>query len=141
MKLYNCIVRLQGDVKDEVAKSGVTSAEIKVLKNIHGGDAVHRVVRATDEDGDARSVERTEAQERDRLSALYGEGKIISMFGAPVQKIEEDLAIDDEDEDEAPQPKAKAKRSLPKVRAGDGADPIAVAAQATSDSNADRMME
>lgn len=140
MKLYNCIVRLQGDVKDEVAKSGVTSAEIKVLKNIHGGDAVHRVVKAVDAEGEARSVERTEAQERDRLSALYGEGKIVSIFGAPVLKIEDEPGFDDDDDD-APAPKAKAKRSLPKVRAGDGADPIAVAAQATSDSNADRMME
>jgi len=67
MKLYSCKVRLNGSLYNEVPKSDVTAAEIHILKMLHGDDAVIGV----EETGKNKA---TQAEERDRLEAIYGEG-------------------------------------------------------------------
>lgn len=72
MQLYNCTVRLNGSMLNEVVKTGVTAAEIKVLKAIHnsseaGVDVVHRIEAAG-------RVDRSDEEERARLVDEYGEG-------------------------------------------------------------------
>lgn len=64
MKLYSCRVRLHGNVLHEVKKTEVSAAEIKILRFLHGSDAVLDVT----ETGKAN---RTEAEERARLSEIY----------------------------------------------------------------------
>lgn len=84
MKLYSCKVRLKANPNDEVRKKGVTAAEIRLLRKMHGEDAVIEIQVSTE-------TERTESQERDRLSQIYGEKAVIALFGLPVSKIEEEI--------------------------------------------------
>jgi hypothetical protein len=72
MQLYECTVRLHGSMHNEVRKTDVTAAEIKLLRVIHktieaGVDIVHKI-KATGH------VDRTDAAERDRLAQEYGGG-------------------------------------------------------------------
>lgn len=88
MKLYSCKVRLHGEVKDEVLKSDVTAAEIRVLRHVHGGDdAVVDIA----ENG---ACDRNEVQERDRLAKRYGEKTVAELFGAPTVEISTELPTD-----------------------------------------------
>jgi hypothetical protein len=69
-QLYNCVVRLNGSMKNEVRLSDVTAAEIQVLKAIHnsvdaGVEVVYNIVRAG-------KVDRDDYEERERLTATYG---------------------------------------------------------------------
>lgn len=110
MKLFDCKVRLAGDVANEVLKRGISDAEITLLRAIHGNDAVvdvvdtkldalrHEVVRDVNVslldaernkpipvvDGE---VERTSAQERERLAFLYGERIVADVFGGVLARI------------------------------------------------------
>jgi hypothetical protein len=86
MKLYDCIVQLKGEIKDQIKKRGVTAAEIKVLTAIHDGDNVG--VRDIEEMG---SVNRSENEERSRLVDIYGPKTIDRIFGVTVQHIEADI--------------------------------------------------
>lgn len=104
MKIHTCKVRLQGEVKDEVQKIGVTSAEIRVLKHIHGEDSVVEV-RASG------NVDRDEAQERVRLGDVYGEKIVTEMFGAPVATIADEIETDDIEEAPEAGPLAVVKRT------------------------------
>jgi hypothetical protein len=67
MKLYDCKVRLQGSLYNEVPKPGVTAAEIYLLRHIHGNDAVADITEAGKNTA-------TQSQERERLIEVYGEG-------------------------------------------------------------------
>lgn len=64
MQLYSIKVRLGGLVNNEVRKSGVTAAEIMVLRALHGDDAVVDITSA-------KMDHRTHAEERARLNAIY----------------------------------------------------------------------
>lgn len=71
-RLYECTVRLNGEMKNEVRKTNVTAAEIAVLKAIHGGkasgvEAVYQI-KATG------SAKRDDAEERGRLATIYAHG-------------------------------------------------------------------
>lgn len=97
MKLFNCKVRIQGSVQDEVIKTGVTQAEIIVLRAIHGNDAVLdtvpeglATVKVDPTDPESADRPRTEAEERDRLELLYGEAIVGKIFGAPIARIGDD---------------------------------------------------
>lgn len=63
-KLYSCKLRLDGSVLNEVPKTGVTAAEIEMLRGLHGSDAIVSLK-------DAGSVERSDAEERARIQALF----------------------------------------------------------------------
>lgn len=65
MHLYNCKVRLAGSLYNEVPKTGITAAEIIVLRTIHGDDAVADIVPAGEE-------KKTSVQLRGELSLMYG---------------------------------------------------------------------
>lgn len=97
MKLYDCKVRIMASVQDEVIKTGISQAEIVVLKAIHGDDAISGVSSAgvakvkldpTNPESDERP--RNEAEEREHLEMVYGEGIIAKIFGAPVARIGDD---------------------------------------------------
>lgn len=96
MKLYDCKVRLHGDVRDEVRKSNVTSAEIRVLQQVHGEDAVSEII-PTGGLAHSQIPERTnelcdDVEERDRLSRLYGEKVVAVLFGAPQVSVSSEIS-------------------------------------------------
>jgi hypothetical protein len=84
MKLYNIKLRLAGSPLDEVRKGSVTSAEITVLKDIHGADALAEIIAAGE-------VDRAADAERDRLEQVYGERRVTKVFGAPQPRIEDEI--------------------------------------------------
>lgn len=43
MESYNCVVRLDGEMGQEVPKSNICAAHVIMLQNEHGGDAVHSI--------------------------------------------------------------------------------------------------
>lgn len=67
MKLYDCKVRLGGSLYNEVPKTGLTAAEIHILRHLHGNDAVADIT-------EAGKNSTTQAQERERLIEVYGDG-------------------------------------------------------------------
>lgn len=77
MKLYDCILRLDGSVLNEVQKAGVTAAEIMVLRALHGADAVHGIVP-----GNPKADRRTSVIERARLRQLYADPQSLSDVSA-----------------------------------------------------------
>lgn len=64
MQTYDCKIRLGGAVTNEVRKAGVTAAEIMVLQEIHGADAVSDIVAG-------KMDKRSHAEERRRLYDTY----------------------------------------------------------------------
>lgn len=76
MQVYDCKVRLAGELKNEVAKFGCTAAEIMVLRHIHGQDSVVGL-RKTVMD------KRPHLQERQRLDDIYGRKATTAIFGVP----------------------------------------------------------
>lgn len=76
-KLYDCKVRLQGSVLNEVPKSGVTAPEIDILRALHGGDAVVGIVdtgeiaRTVVSEKPLKVRPRSDKEERDRLVAMF----------------------------------------------------------------------
>lgn len=67
MKLYDCTVLLHGEILNQVPKSMVTAAEIRILRGIHIGnnDPVTNIVLVGD-------TTRSDAAERRRLANQYG---------------------------------------------------------------------
>lgn len=65
MRQFACKVRLSGNLYNEVPKSEVTIPEINILRVIHGGDAIVDIK-------EIKPVDRTDAEERDRLAQIYG---------------------------------------------------------------------
>lgn len=78
MQLYDCKVRLKGSLYNEVHKSGVSAAEISILRLIHGGavddmDAVVGIAPSKDINGKRLpESEISDLDERERLQHLYG---------------------------------------------------------------------
>jgi len=64
MKLYSCKLRLAGATTNEIFKSDVTAAEVEVLRELHGVDAVVDIT----ETGESKV---SSAEERARLRRLY----------------------------------------------------------------------
>lgn len=128
MKLYECKVRLGGSVADEVRKPTVTAAEINLLQEIHGEDAVVEVretshTATNDIPGHPRfGKPRTEDDERDRLEAIYGEKLVGKVFGARTRRMT-DLSVDVE-----PAPRRTRVERKPA-----NPDPVAEAAAATAE--------
>lgn len=120
MKLYDCKVRVMGDVRDEVRKHHVTQAEITVLRRIHGDDAVSEIVYMGDTD-------RSEHDERDRLNASYGSKTIDKIFGVPVARIADELPTFTDVEDTsslASLPEAKRTNKVGRPRKTPEAEPV-----------------
>lgn len=115
MKLYTCKVRLHGDVRDEVRKRNITAGEIRVLRQIHGEDAVSEIVltgmEARSDDPSMNGALRTEEEERSRLSRIYGEKAVGQMFGVkPVARINAEVEPDSPESDTPPiEPKLRRR--------------------------------
>ena len=65
MKFYQCKVRLDGSVSNEVSKINVTAAEIMMLRMVHGGSDAVVDIKETGDD------HRTNEEERMRLRHEY----------------------------------------------------------------------
>lgn len=84
MQTYSATIRLGGSLFNEVRKDELTPAEIVVLKTIHGGDAILRIIAG-------KHVDRDDEAERARLVDIYGNalanikgvGSINFLLGAP----------------------------------------------------------
>lgn len=73
MQYGTCKVRLSGELNNEILKSGVTPAEILLLRQVHGVDAVHQVsAKGTDK--------RPHREEVERLSNTYGAKVVAAAF-------------------------------------------------------------
>jgi hypothetical protein len=81
MKLYNCRVRLAGQVTMEVPKYAVTEKEVALLRAIHGNDAVlgFRIVGNDDK--------RSDLDEMQRLAAYYGATLVEKTFGMQLPNV------------------------------------------------------
>jgi hypothetical protein len=71
MQLYDCKVRLNGAVANEVRKHAVTAAEIMILRALHGEDAVVEIVPVGEE-------VRAHLSERQRLYGVYANPNILT---------------------------------------------------------------
>lgn len=65
MEVANIVLSLAGDAGNTVPKFNVTAAEIAVLREIHGEEAVHDIEPIG-------TIERTSRAERQRLTEIYG---------------------------------------------------------------------
>lgn len=108
MKLYDGIVRHQGLTTNEIHKTGMTAAEVEVLRALHGQDAVVGIVPST-----PANTKRTSAEERQRLTMIYADpasltgvdgankAKMLTeLFGHPRLPLPDDLADPVADEGE-----------------------------------------
>lgn len=91
MQRANCLVSLGGDHGNTVPKWLCTAAEIAVLREIHGDDAVNDI-EPIDE------IKRSNREERGRLLAIYGGAKypdqkpiVESMFPGVAARVFETL--------------------------------------------------
>lgn len=129
MRLYSCKVRLEGSLYNEVRKIGVTAAEIQLLRLLHSLNPEAENEDGTDENlidesvvGDivfTGEVDRTDAQERSRLTELYGPAlkrfdsikNIKGVFGVGVPL---PAFVPDENVKSAPKKRAPKKKAEPK---------------------------
>lgn len=136
MQLYNCTVRLNGTLTNNVFKSDVTAAEIEILRRIHGqsessNDPVFEIQafdwREGPDDDEGKptryrvpkgTVNRSAAAEKQRLAMTYSAGEmsgrdiVDSVLGAgatPVPLVVEGIEVP---EDETPKP---ARVAIPVV--------------------------
>lgn len=77
MKLYDCAVRLAGNINHVVPKHGVTEYEIIALRHIHGNDAVVSI-RSNGE------ADRNKKDDLIRLAGTYGKETIERLFKIPL---------------------------------------------------------
>lgn len=73
MRLYRAEVCLGGNLTNTVIKEGLTAAEIIILRNIHGGDAVRNIEPRT-------MSRRPYDEEYKRLTDFYGAKTVQSCF-------------------------------------------------------------
>ena len=113
MKYYNCRVRVGGNLNNEVPKSKISAAEVTVLREIHGFDAVVDLKEVSvskkeqRSDKDERLYLARELVEEDEKRGTFetrGPGypatAIEAALGHKGQKLQqeiEDLAIEDSD--------------------------------------------
>lgn len=98
MQRANCLVSLGGDHGNTVPKNLCTAAEIAVLREIHGDDAVNEIEPVDD-------IKRSNRDERGRLVAIYGSAKypdqkpiVETMFPGVAARVFETLGELDLDE-------------------------------------------
>lgn len=74
MQVVSCKVRLAGSVLNEVVKSDVTAPQVLVLRSVHGGADSVVDIKATG------TIDVSDADERERLVALYGMKAVDKVF-------------------------------------------------------------
>lgn len=118
MQRANCLVSLGGDHGNSVPKNLCTAAEIAVLREIHGDDAVNEIQPVDD-------IKRSNRDERSRLLAIYGAARypdqkpiVETMFPGVAARVYETL--DELDLDESffkPTGRLKARPAVAPVEA------------------------
>lgn len=116
MKLYDCVVRLDGSVLNTVPKTACTAAEIEVLRALHGKDAVQDIV-----EGNPKADKRTSAQERARLKRIYADPQSLSDVSA---KKKEAMLVNLFGHDSLPLPDALVEQVEDEVDEVDVADEV-----------------
>ncbi|HKJ73523.1 MAG TPA: hypothetical protein VKA19_05350 [Alphaproteobacteria bacterium] len=79
-QLYKGKIRLAGNIVNEVPKTGMSAAEIIVLRREHGDDAVVDITPT-------EKVSRSNEAERERLDRIYGDTKMLELFGEPFRDL------------------------------------------------------
>lgn len=98
MQIFNCKVRLNGNVLHEVPRLEVSAAEVILLQHIHGNDAVVGLKHINDD-------QRTNSFERNRLAEIYGEKRVKEVFGLSSLPLPAELSgFDGEDEEPEAEP-------------------------------------
>lgn len=93
MQLFDCRVRVGGQISHEVPKECVTEMEVNVLRHIHGADAVAGFKKHG-------SVDRDKDEEINRLVGEYGADKVSAALNvvvntfAPIVESEDDLTLE-----------------------------------------------
>ena len=64
VKVYNCQVRLGGNILHSVPKIRISGEEIRLLKSLHGDDAIHEVREIGTLDGWSRTQELNDLADR-----------------------------------------------------------------------------
>lgn len=72
--LFNCMVRPGGNIMHEVFRKEVTSAEVEVLRTLHGADAVNKIEQVGARLMDPNGV-------RAYLTKQYGPKAVEATFG------------------------------------------------------------
>lgn len=90
MQTYDAMLRLGGDLGNTLAKSALTASEVILLRAIHGSDAVVEIKPKMMD-------KRVHADERKRLSGLYGEKIVTELFGHPMSGAQLPVRLDDVD--------------------------------------------
>ena len=115
MERINANIAIDGNIGNVVNKEFLTIPELVMLRNIHGETSVFNIIV----DG---SFDHDDKAERDRLGNLYGDHKVVEVFGAygALPQSFEDARIDDgyfdkiylQERDKKPaKSKAKPKRA------------------------------
>lgn len=90
MRLYSAKIRLAGQVHNEVVRGDLTAPEIRLLRHIHGADAVLEIKDV----GEWAEYTNDEA-ERDRLTFLYNTqnapNRVIDVLGHPAIPLEKSV--------------------------------------------------
>ncbi len=119
MERCTATVRLGGDLTQTVIKSGVSPAEIAILRLIHGDDSVVDVERTDVEHTNHPNTQGEPA----RLKALYGAGTFAAAFPGARPTLPEKLSdIGIELPDEDIQNPLHGRKGKPKKKADAGAD-------------------
>lgn len=83
MKIYDCLINRGRDVAlCEVPKAGISEHELRVLRDVHGGEAITKV----DQVGEREFHEDDEIK---RLAAIYGLPRIEKLFGVQIENFED----------------------------------------------------
>ena len=83
MKIYDCLVNRGADIAlCEVAKTGISEHELRVLRDVHGGEAITKVAHVGER-------EFNEDDEIKRLAAIYGQRRIEKLFGIQIENFED----------------------------------------------------
>lgn len=93
MQTVDCVVAINGDMRNTVARQGVTIPELMLLRELHGADAVRHIQVVG-------KVASDSAEERERLAGIYTKpaGIVREVLGAtgPLPKTLKEAGISDE---------------------------------------------
>ena len=84
MKYYNCRVRLNGDLHNETPRMNATAAEVVVLREIHGADAIVALEEVKFKKSEApvrKDVDGNEISEREYLDRRYKPAAVVAAIG------------------------------------------------------------
>ena len=88
MEIYNCTVRLAGNIMQTVPRVNVTQREVNLLRAIHGADAIVDLKSV-----DIIELTRPELEELHmKLAREYGRAKVEKAFGIILDHFDEWLA-------------------------------------------------